>query len=352
MALMLVSACSSGDTGSESASGATSSSSPATTTAATSESNTQVVAGAVQAANAFLATLSDDTKKGVVFAYDDLDAKKSRWSNLPVGIFKDRQGAKLGDLDDSQRKAALAVLDSMLSDQGMEQVDGILAADDYLGSSTGNTDWNSDNYWLAFYGEPSAASPWTVQFGGHHLAMHLTVGGGTASVSPLFTGLEPTTFTVDGKQYSPMVGEADAVFGFLGSLSDTQLSAAKLSGTFDNVVMGPGADTGYPSGEGGIKFSELPSELQGKARTIIKLWVGDADAALSDPLMEVYESQLADTTIGWSGSTDRTQKNAYLRIDGPRLWLEYLNVGGIGTSEIHYHSIYRDKSIDYGTGAS
>jgi hypothetical protein len=349
LALMLVSACSSGSTESDKTTTAAASNSP--TTAAASESNTQIVADAVQAANAFVSTLSDDAKKTAVLKYDDLDGKKSSWSNLPIGIFKDRQGAKLGDLDANQRKAALAVLDSLLSDQGMEQVDGILAADDYLGSSTGNTDWDSDNYWLAIYGEPSATSPWTVQFGGHHLAMHLTVGGGTVSVSPLFTGLEPTTFTVEGKQYSPMVGEADAVFGFLGSLSDAQLSAAKLSGTFDNVVMGPGADTDYPSGEGGIRFSELSSELQGKVRTIIKLWVGDADAALSDPLMEVYESQLADTVIGWSGSTDRTQKNAYLRIDGPRLWLEYLNVGGIGTTEIHYHTIYRDKSIDYGTGA-
>ena len=32
-------------------------------------------------------------------------------------------------------------------------------------------------YYLAFLGTPSTTAPWMLQFGGHHLAINLTLGG-------------------------------------------------------------------------------------------------------------------------------------------------------------------------------
>jgi hypothetical protein len=33
-------------------------------------------------------------------------------------------------------------------------------------------------YYLAILGEPSATQPWMIQFGGHHLAINMTIVGG------------------------------------------------------------------------------------------------------------------------------------------------------------------------------
>ena len=285
-----------------------------------------------------------------MFDYDDLASKEGSWSNFPAGAFTGRQGVQLGDLTAEQRTAALAVVASLLSEQGYIQVLGILAADDYLGANDGGgggANFGSDNYTLALYGAPSSDSAWTMQFGGHHLAVHVTVGGGTISASPFFTGVEPLTFTQDGVEYSPMVAEQDAVFGLLDSLDDTQLAAAKLSGIYDDLAAGPGVDNDYPASEG-ILYGDLTADQQALVRTIIGLWVGDADESIAQPLIGAYESQLAATRIAWAGSTDRDTLDSYLRIDGPRVWIEYINTKGQGA--VHCHTVYRDKTIDYGTG--
>lgn len=359
---LLLTGCSGGETGASSSSATISSTvGTATSSSAGSPAGAALVDSAVTAANAFLDSLDSTQREGAVFDYEDLSGKEGSWSNFPSGAFQGRQGVMLGDLDDAQRQAALAVVDSVLSDQGMDQVREIMTADDWLGDNSattsggggggGGVSFGSDNYYLAIYGDPSADSPWTLQFGGHHMVVHVTVGGGVVSASPMFTGVEPTTFTLDGVEYSPMVEEADAVFGLLGSLSEEQLAAAKLPGIFDDLVMGPGADTGYPAAEG-IPYTELTSEQQETVRTIIGLWVEDTDPAVSDPLMAKYLSQLDQTVIGWSGSTDPAAVGSYLRIDGPSFWLEYLNAKSQSTADAHYHTVYRDKEIDYGTGTA
>ena len=77
--------------------------------------------------------------------------------------------------------------------------------------------------------------------------------------------------------------------------------------------------------------------------------MADAAPELAAPLLDVYESQLDDTVIGWSISVDR-ESPAYMRIDGPRVWIEWLNRANPGEAGFHPHTVYRDKLIDYGTG--
>jgi hypothetical protein len=38
----------------------------------------------------------------------------------------------------------------------------------------------------------------------------------------------------------------------------------------------------------------------------------------------------------------------YFRIDGPRVWIEVSCQSGEVLSGTHYHSIFRDKTYDYG----
>lgn len=327
-----------------------------TTTAAASGSGsgTETVASAVTAAKAYLASLDDSQRTETQFAADDVDGMKSSWSNLPAPLFDARRGIKFGDLTADQRAKALAVVKAVTSEQGYTQVEGIMAADDYLGkNSTGSgpggqaLEWTSDAYRLAIYGEPNADGMWLVQFGGHHLAMHLAISGGKVTGSPEFTGVEPLSFTYDGKDYAPMVAESKAVFGLIGTFTDAQKTSAKLAGTFDGVLVGPGADDAYPTQEG-IAYSELTADQQAMVKEIIKLWVGDMPASTSDALIAEYEKQLADTKIGWSGGTDEATQNSYLRIDGPRLWIEFSVVPAIGSGKPHFHTIYRDKTLDYG----
>ncbi|MBU1802658.1 MAG: DUF3500 domain-containing protein, partial [Actinobacteria bacterium] len=299
--------------------------------------------------NDFLATLDDATRESTVFEFTDLDAKRCSWSNFPNAGFQGRQGAKLGDLTDEQRTAALAAVDAVLSESGSEMVAGIMTADDFLASEGGQGGFGSTEYYLAVYGTPSADEPWTLQFGGHHLAIHASVGGETISTTPFFSGVEPVSFTYEGTDYDPLASKAEAIFALFESLDEEQLAAAETAGAYDDLVMGPGVDTGYPEQEG-LPYGDLTPEQQQGVQDVVTAWVGDAETSISQALIDSYVAELDQTTISWSTSTDRTAA-AYLRIDGPRLWIEHLNAEGNDTTEIHYHTIYRDKTVDYGTGA-
>ncbi|MFF5233675.1 DUF3500 domain-containing protein [Dactylosporangium sp. NPDC000521] len=333
-----------------SAAGPTASAAGAAPTAPLTAAATQTVAEAVARAQAFLGTLTETQRKAVVGDYAALDAKRCSWSGLADGEFDGRGGLRLGDLGVAQRAAALAVVQSVLSADGYAQVLHQMAADDVLaedGPLLEAGELGQGNYHITLFGQPSATQPWTLQFGGHHLAVHVSMGGGTVSVSPHFSGVQPVSFTAGGKTVEPMGQEAKDVFALFKSLTYEQQAGARLTGTYDDVVMGPGVDTGYPA-QAGLPYRRLDARQQALVRSVIRGWVADGAPELSQPLLDLYAAQLDQTTIGYAGTVDPKSENAYFRVDGPQVWIEWLNAG---TGGLHYHTVYRDKRLDYGTGA-
>jgi hypothetical protein len=57
---------------------------------------------------------------------------------------------------------------------------------------------------------------------------------------------------------------------------------------------------------------------------------------------------LGEVMVGWSGGIDATAIGSYARIDGPGVWIEIANEAGVGTNDFHPHSVWRDKTSDYG----
>lgn len=330
----------------------TTSSSSAEATDATTASTEEVV----EAANAFLATLTDDQLETVMYDYSDDDAK-TNWSNLPEGMIQ-RNGLAMGDLTDEQKTAALAVLQAMLSDEGYEQVLEMMAADDVLaaqstnggGGAGGGLDWSSDNYYLALFGEPTADGSFMVQFGGHHLALDVDYSAGAITMTPEFVGIEPQTWTTDdGTTVEPLAEMKSSVFAVLSSLSDDQLADSELSMIYDDVVMGPGQDSGDFPDDGGVLVSSLSQEQQDLVTAAIREWVGDIDEDVAEEIVAEYVAAYDDTYVSWSGSTDSESEDAYFRISGPEVWIEYVHQAGVGFDGVHIHTVFRDTTSDYGS---
>ena len=303
------------------------------------------------AANAFLATLDDSVRSEVQYEFSNNLARQT-WSNYPATQVP-REGVSMDSLTDEQRDAAQTMLQAALSDAGQEQDENIRAADDYLNSLGGD---GADgfgsmiDYFVAVYGEPSENEPFMVQFGGHHLARNLTYNGDNVSQTPQFVGSEPPSFEVDGTTVEPVKAESDGMFGALASLTDEQRTSAEItSGTFDDLLMGPGKDTGnFPDAEG-LESSTLDETQRAAIMTAIEAYVGDIDDEAAAALMAKYEAELDDTRIGWANATGPTDESSYIRIDGPSVWIEFINTRSRSTPDIHYHSVYRDKTNDYGS---
>lgn len=308
------------------------------------------VGAVVSAAEAFVNTLDDDQKDALSFEYTDLETKECSWSNFPDGLFDGRVGLRMGDLTDEQVAAAKTVVQTAMSEAGYTYVGDQLEGDNQLSSGDDDTTYGDQNYHIAFYGDPSTESAWSLQFGGHHLGVMVSMGGQALSLSPYFKGSQPVSYEYEGETIEAMGTLADDFFGIFTSMDETAQAAAQLDGEYADLVMGPQSDTDYPE-TAGTPYTELTADQQAQVKSVIEGYVNDYAGSLADPLVQLYESQLDETSVAWATGLDQ-DSTAYLRIDGPRLWLEWVNTTNPGSSGIHYHTIYRDKELDYGTGTA
>ncbi|APR75469.1 Hypothetical protein A7982_00815 [Minicystis rosea] len=325
---------------------------------------TTKVEEAVCAANALLATLSASQLAQVNLAYTD-STSRTKWSNFPVGMTQ-RAGAKLGDLSTASQDAASALMKIVLSSDGLDDLDGIRAADDYLAMFQGG--YGAGLYYIAIFGTPSVTGSWEIMFGGHHMAFNVTYVGGVAYPTPNHVAVEPKAeFTIGGTTYAPLSNEAAAMVAVFNSLSASDITTAYLSGqSFMDVLVGPveygkgslaTVTAKYPTGASrtGVLVSNLSTAQQALVTAAIKGWVGNFEASISDTLVADYTSAAAyaDTYVAFAGpsatAVDVDTNGTYMRIDGPRVWIEVACQGGIVIQgKTHYHTIYRDKQFDYG----
>ncbi len=312
-----------------------------------SDANTSDV---VTATNAFLATLDADTRAKVVYAFTD-NASRQTWSNYPAAQVP-RKGVALSTLSDTSKAAALALVKTVLSAQGYDQVETIQQADDWLkaNSTSGNSSFGSDvDYYIAVYGTPSTTDPFMVQFGGHHLARNYTYRGTTASITPDFTGTEPKSFTISNTTVEPLKEKAGTLFAAFDSLTADQDAQAKLSAKVDDILMGPSVDSGkFPTSEG-VQVSSLSADQKKLVLAAIAAWVNDAAPGEAAAMLKTYESQLDQTRIAYASSKTVDGEDTYLRIDGPQVWIELVNTRSQSTPNVHYHGVWRDKTDDYGS---
>jgi hypothetical protein len=343
---LLLSACS--DT-----SGSTATSSATTSTAAASAAATATATagGAAAAATTFAATLSSSQRSSLKQDYSLANAAK--WSNLPQGLLQGDQariGLQLSSLDDAQWAALGSLLKSVTgsgANEGWAEIQQLWNADDYLAAHGGGSSYGRGNYFIAFLGVPSDSGTWELQFGGHHLALSNTyVDGALAGATPSFRGVEPfQTFTLNGVTNKPLQQERAAFSAMLKGLSSSQLASAKLDAVYSDLVLGPGKDWAFPTAAEGVQVSGLSSAQRKLVLAAISTYVGDTDAAT---ILAKYTDELDDTRIAWSGTTELTAQNDYARIDGPSVWIEFSMQRGIVLSGNHPHSVWRDRTTDYG----
>ena len=305
-------------------------------------------------AEAFEATLTSTQLATLQLSYTL--ANVEHWSNLPLGIIG-RNGLQFSTLSSTQLTAALELAQAALSERGYTRLQHIRGADDILNAANSGMEWGSGNYFIAFYGTPSTTSPWMLQINGHHFALNHTFNGTDTSATPYFLGVEPVVYPVGQDLFLAMDGPQKAAYGLTQSVYGN--SSALLSGTFDDVVMGVNGSTAidtnypqtYPTSGRGVLYSALTQDEQRQVREMIEAWVNDIDPSTAQALLRVYEdpTALASTYVGYAGDGTLAVQGDYIRVDGPRVWIEFVVQNGIAwPSSYHFHTIWRDKTADYG----
>ncbi|MVM31771.1 DUF3500 domain-containing protein [Spirosoma sp. HMF4905] len=333
----------------------TSSSAITTTLSATATTTTCASTGVAQIvclAEAFKATLTTTQLATAQLTYSKTNAQK--WSNLPAGLSA-RIGINLGSLSSTQLAAFRNLMVGLLAlgttNEGYDEMIGNLAADDYLNTIGGGSDYGAGNYYLSFLGTPSTTGLWSILFTGHHYTQPFTFNAGAVTgVTPAFRGTEPqAAVTAANRTYQAFEQERVAFGAMLTGLSTSEQTTAKLSGTYTDLVLGPGQDGKFPATKVGLQVGSLSSDKQALVLSAIKLYVNDLEATTAATVLTKYTSELASTYISYSGTTAMASQGDYVRIDGPSVWIEFSYQGGVIIKNTpHSHSVWRDHTSDYG----
>jgi hypothetical protein len=315
--------------------------------AAASPTNSVAVYNAAQT---FLATLSTSQSNSTMYSLLLTNARN--WSNLPISAAT-RNGLRFDSLSAAQVTAALNLATNALGTNGAWLLDEIRLADGLLGTTASG--YSSNYYYIAFVGTPSTNSPWILQLGGHHIGYNISFNTTNVSATPFFLGVEPKVWTNNSVVHSPMTNKFAATQALRASLS----SSALLSGTFSDIVFGANGSGNhdnypqtYPTSGRGQSYTNLSGAQQTLVKAVIESWLTNTSPAVYAELQPIYESDLAlaQTYVGYSGSDAAMATTAsYVRIDGPRVWIEFVCQNGIVYSGIHFHAIWRDKLSDYGS---
>jgi hypothetical protein len=301
----------------------------------------------------FKATLSTSQLAAMQLDYTKANAVK--WSNLPQALTQTKRvGISFGELNATQKDAAQALLKEVTgtgTNEGYSELLQIMGADNYLNSNGGGSTYGDGNYYIAFLGTPSTTGLWELQFGGHHFALANSYNQAKlVGATPSFRAVEPmAAFALNGAQVQPIEQERKAFSDMLKGLSTTELTTARLTSTFSDLLLGPGKDGQFPTAKSGIKVGDLTLDKKNLVLNAIKTYVQDLDDLNASAILSKYTSELEDTYIAYSGTTDVNTQNDYVRIDGPNVWIEYSAQGGIVIRNVsHPHSVWRDRSGDYG----
>jgi Protein of unknown function (DUF3500) len=341
----------------------------------------------VSAANSFLSTLDDKQRQSVLFAFDD-EQQRKRWSNLPTG-FTPRGGIGLKDMTSAQRSAAMALVSSALSPRGFEKVQQIMEADEVLKTTEGNGGrgggppgrggggpppnvdgrgggrpgngppmgrggsdqmFGKDLYYISVLGTPSEKNPWMLQFGGHHLALNITIAGERGILTPTLTGAQPALYAVNGKTVRPLGQESDKALALLNALDENQRKRAVLSYRLADLVLGPGQD-GKTIQPEGLKASDMNEKQRGMLLEVVAEWAGIVHESAAAARMAELKAEINETWFAWSGPITAAPGSniaAYYRIQGPHVVIEYAPQELGGDPAMHVHTMYRDPTNDYG----
>jgi hypothetical protein len=335
----------------------------------------------VSAANAFLSTLSDKQRQSVAYAFDD-EQQRARWSNLPIGMVP-RGGISLKEMTPAQRTAAMALMSTALSKRGFEKIQQIMDGDEANkiaeangpqgppgrgsppdgrgkggppfgggrgGPGGGGPQFGKDNYYISMLGTPSEINPWMLQFGGHHLAVNMTISGASGILTPTLTGAQPALFTLDGKTVRPLGQESDKAAALLNGLDENQRKQAVLNYRVADLVLGPGQD-GKTIQPEGLQASSLSEKQKAMLLDLIAEWAGIVHEDAAKVRMAQIKADINQTWFAWSGSINvspGTNIASYYRIQGPHLVIEFAPQGLGGDPSNHIHTMYRDPTNDYG----
>jgi len=309
------------------------------------------------AADKFIASLSDEQKKKLFFDFDD--KHRLGWFFTPQQDSKamtyTRKGLRFEELNDEQRKLALELLKTGTSKSGYNQAVTIMSLESILKESepkkSGGMIRNPEWYFVSIFGKPSKTGKWGWRFEGHHLSVNFTLDRGQlSSETPFMFGANPAEVKAGMKKGRRTLPEIeDLARELIKSLDADQMKVTwQGEKQFPEIAENtPAAKPGEPVGISGAKLGDKQKELLMK---LIKAYTDRMpDAVGSMEYAAVKDAGLDKVHFAYAGDPTPGKGYSY-RVHGASFLVEFLNVqaDGSGNPANHIHSVWRHLPSDFG----
>ena len=311
---------------------------------------------------AFLATLSADELKKISYAFED--SARLKWSNLPIGMVP-RPGIAYGTLSDKSCIAFHRVLSAMLSSQGYLKITSIMRLDDILNvlyqesfdkgeikaemlKRMQDLKWAYGNYFISVWGNPQDKTPWGLDFGGHHIALNMTVTGNKVAMTPLFYGTDPAEIkTSKFAGLRVLSKEEDFGFMLINSLTEAQKAKAILPQKVPGDIITNPKSSQRITSYYGIAAAEFDETQKAILKMLIQEYIHNFEHNTAHRLYdEAMKTGIEKVYFAWIGSTENNKSHYYI-INAPDFLIEYDNAGFANDGN-HIHAITREKGGDFG----
>ena len=273
-----------------------------------------------EAANAFLASISDVQRARTLFPVDDPEWRK--WANQHSYR---RQGISFEELDERQREAGFALVRAGLSARGFQQARDIMRLNYTLGEITSNFEELDEwYYYLTVMGEPSNDQPWGWQLDGHHLIINYFVLGDQVVMTPTFMGSEPVIAEA-GKYKGVKVMQEELRRGLklAQSLTPAQIDKAVIqTSKGGNNALAEAFKDNLDLDFAGIVATDLSATQQTLLLDVVEGFVGHMADGHAKVKMDEVRDHLDRTHFAWIGGTE-DDAVFYYRVHSPVLLIEF-----------------------------
>lgn len=294
------------------------------------------------AAEDFLASLDDSGRAKALLQFEDDDRENFRYTP------QHRTGLPLKGMNESQRGAAMKLLESALSDKGRLKATQIITLEGVLASLENNAEYrDAGKYYLSIFGKPGDTKAWGWKFEGHHVSLNYTViGGDKVSVTPSFFGANPAEVREGEFKGLRVLKDED-------ELAHALVSVLLQDGKKE-VVFSDKAPAEILSGEKrkavalepvGILASEMTATQKKALFDLVSAYTCRHRKDLAEmDMKKIIAADISKIRFGWAGGTQPGDA-WYYRIQGPTFLMEAANTQNHAN---HIHTSWRDFEGDFG----
>ncbi len=301
----------------------------------------------VLAANHFLNSLSKEQQLATLFPFES--EERYNYHFVPF----ERKGITFNDMNEAQKKAALFLLKTCLSEETYSKVAKIRELEIFLKELEKRKPEDHfrdpNNYHFSIFGIPANNTTWGWRYEGHHQSFNFSFNKGImVSGTPGFMGSNPGTI-LEGPRKGEQVLKEETEMGFqlLQSLNADQQKLAVYDTTappdilsFDKkrIEIYPGA---------GIRYDQLQTNQQQLMLKLINLHVHRFTKLFAEEMLkDIQSAGLANLRFCWAGKKTFGLGNPnYYRVQGTTFLIEYDNTQN---NSNHVHSVVRDLKNDFG----